>query len=106
MRKKLKVSGNGWVLYFTKPLLKLLGYNPAETKILITAKGNTLLLKAIEDKDTDEYKNNMVRKFQKNGCSYGLYFPGTLIEVLDIEPETDFLDIEINENIMLIKKAE
>ncbi len=44
MKKQLKASGNGWELYFSKSFLKLLGYNPATTKVLMTFKNKTLLL--------------------------------------------------------------
>ena len=33
MQKRLKTSGSGWELYFSKPFLQLLGYNPKETML-------------------------------------------------------------------------
>lgn len=106
MKKKLKSSGNGWELYFSKPILKLLGYNPKEIKVLITSKNKTLFVEPISNQDLEKFENNMVRNFQKSGGSYGLYMPAPLIEVLEINPEIDFIDIEINENKLIIKKAD
>ncbi|MFR1671831.1 MAG: hypothetical protein ACLSWI_02675 [Candidatus Gastranaerophilaceae bacterium] len=106
MKKQLKSSGNGWLLYFTKPLLKLCGYNPAITKVLFTTKNKTLFITPVDTNDLEKYENNMVRGFQKNGCSHGLYFPNTVLEVLEVDPETDLLDIDIDENKLIIKKAQ
>lgn len=102
MKKKLKPSGNGWELYFSKQLLKLLGYNPKTTKILITSKENTLYFKPVNN--SEKFKDNMIRKFQKSGSSYGIYFPLELIEVLEIDPNVDFINVDINEDVLIIKK--
>lgn len=105
MKKKLTPSGNGWLLHFSKPLLKILGYSPTETKVLITAKSEILHIEPINPNDFEKYENNMVRGFQKSGTSYGVYFPNALLEILEVNPETDFLNIEIDENKLKIKKA-
>lgn len=106
MKKKLKSSGNGWELYFAKPLLKLLRYNPVDIYVLITAKNDCLTIEPIAKDESAKYADAMVRSFQKSGRNgYGLYFPSSLIEYLEIEPDEDFLDINIDENIMYIRKA-
>lgn len=107
MKKKLKTSGNGWELYFSKPLLKLLGYNPIETKLLITARTDSLVIEPFVSEDKDILENSMVRGFQKSGSSgYGLYFPNPLIEYLELNPDKDYIDITIDKNKIMIKKAE
>lgn len=103
MNKRLKASGNGWVLYFSKPMLQLLGYNPQTTTLLITTNNKTIFVEPIEN--IEEYKDNMVKKLQRNSNSYGLYFTQPLLEVLDFDPEVDFLDIEIAGNKLIIRKA-
>src|SRR5574344_807156 len=105
MKKKLTTSGNGWILYFSKPLLKLLGYNPKETKVLITVKIKTLYIEEVKPENLEKYSNKMIRRFQKSGSSYGLYFPNPIMDILEINPETDFLDIEIDENKLSVTKA-
>ncbi len=47
----------------------------------------------------------MVRGFQKSGSSHSLYFPNTLIEVLEIKPDTDYIDIEVDDKTLKIKKV-
>ena len=106
MQKKLKSSGNGWELYLSKQLLKLLGYNPNEIRLLITSNNGALFIEPINIEETEKYKDYMVSKLQRSGGSgYGLYLPTPLIEVLNINPETDFLDIEILGNKFSIKKT-
>ncbi len=105
MKKKLKASGNGWELYFPKPLLKLLGYDPMNTKILITSKNKALILEPLSEDKFEKYKNNMVRNFQKSGGSYGIYFPETLIDILEINPAEDFIDIDIDESRVILRNC-
>jgi len=50
MKKKLKPSGNGWG-FFSKSLLKLLGYNPNKNKALITYKNDALYIQPIVEED-------------------------------------------------------
>ena len=104
MQKKLKTCATGWELYFSKQMLQLLGYNPAEVTLLITANGKKIYIEPIDN--VEKYKNHMLKPLQKSGYSYGLYFSKTLIEVLELNPETDFLDIDISGNKLTIKKLD
>ncbi len=106
MKKKLKPSGNGWVLYFQKSLLKLLGYKPDEIKILIVAKNSCLYFSPVCKDELDKYKNNMVRNFQKSGGGYGIYLPAALIDVLNVDPANDYIYVEIDEDRVIVKKAQ
>ncbi len=47
----------------------------------------------------------MVKKLQRSSNSYGLYFTQPLIEILEINPETDLLDIEVSGNKLTIRKV-
>ena len=47
----------------------------------------------------------MVRNFQKSGGGYGIYLPAALIEVLDVDPINDYINVEIDENRVLVRKA-
>ena len=67
-------------------------------------KNGAIFIKPVFKKDIEKYKNNMVRTFQKSGGSFGIYFPIELIEILEINPSVDFLSVEIDENILVIKK--
>ncbi len=107
MKKKLKSSGNGWELYFDKPLLKLLSYNPDETKVLITAKNDCLVVEPIEEKEIEKHPYSMIKGFQKSGKNgRALYFPTSLIDYIEITPDAELLDIVIDGSIMYIRKAQ
>lgn len=103
MQKKLKSCGTGWEFYFTKPMLQLLGYAPEDTQLLITTSNRILYVEPVTDLET--YKNNMVKPLHKSGYSYALYFTQPLIEILELNPEEDALDIEVDGNKLIIKKA-
>ncbi len=108
MKKKFSSSGNGWQLYLNKSLLRLFGYNPKQIKVKLTAQDEYIIVEPIPiescDEGNDEYL--MIRKLQKSGgAGYGIYFPNALIEYLEVDPETDDLDIKISDGKMFIKKA-
>lgn len=102
MQKKLKTCATGWELYFSKQMLQLLGYNPSEVTLLITTNNRNIYIEPVDDKDA--YANHMLKPLQKSGYSYGLYFSKTLLDVLELNPEKDLLDIEIAGNKLIIKK--
>ena len=104
MKKKLKSSGNCWELYFSKQLLKLLGYNPTDTKVLLTFKNNILIIEPLNEKNMNKYQHNMIRGFQKSGSSHSIYFSNLIIDALEIIPYKDYLDIHIDGDRLEIKK--
>lgn len=61
MKKKLTVSGNGLDICIPKHALKLLSYNPVETKLLLTLKDNVLVIEPIELSQIDKYKDSLVK---------------------------------------------
>ena len=103
MQKKLQASGNGWQLYLSRPILKLLGYNPKEVLLLITSDNNVLHIEPIADKN--EHPNQLIKNLHKSGGSYGLYLALPLLELMDVNPEEDFVDVNITGNKITLKKA-
>lgn len=103
MKKQLQASGNGWQIYLSKPILQLLGYNPKEVRLLITANDKVLYVEPVTN--PENFPNGLIKKLYKSGGSYGLYIALPLLELLDINPETDFVEICIIKNTMTIKKA-
>lgn len=46
----------------------------------------------------------MKRKFTKIGNSWAMLFTKTMIEMLDINPETEEVEIEFNKKVLTMKK--
>lgn len=46
----------------------------------------------------------MKRKFTKIGNSWAMLFTKTMIEMLDVDPETEEVEIEFNQKILTMKK--
>lgn len=46
----------------------------------------------------------MKRKFIPIGNSWGMIFTKTMLEILDINPETDKVEIEYNKQTLTMKK--
>ena len=48
----------------------------------------------------------MKKNFTKVGNSWAILFTKTMIELLDVNPETDSLEIVFEKNVATIKKSE
>ena len=46
----------------------------------------------------------MKRKFTKIGNSWAMLFTKTMIEMLDVDPETDEVEVEYNQKVLTMKK--
>ena len=105
MKKKLTTSGSGWELYLAKPILKLMGIDPKLSKVLFKIEKKVLIIREVKADESYNVKNFMVRKFTKSGSGWALYIPNTIIELLDINPAYDFIEYEIDDNLLTIKKS-
>lgn len=46
----------------------------------------------------------MIRKFFRTGNGYSLFIPKVIIELLKIDPEEDSIEMEIENDVLKIKK--
>ncbi len=105
MKKSLTSNGNGWELHIPKPILKLLNINPVNTKVLFEIKSKVLYITKIDsDLDDIKYKDALIKKFTKRGGGYSLFMSLTILNLLDVEPEKDMVEIEVDDKILKIKK--
>ena len=52
-------------------------------------------------------RNKLVkRNLSKSGNGWALFMPKTIIELLDINPEEDQVEIEVENKVLKVKKAE
>lgn len=106
MKKKLTTSGSGWEIYLAKPILKLMGINPKSSQVLFRIEKRELIIKEIKPCELESYQNSMIRKFTKSGSGYALYISNTILELLDINPIEDYIEYELNYNVLTIRKIE
>jgi len=106
MKKALSAHGNGWELHIDKPILMLLGYNPPATRALLTMKNKILYIRDIDDKEGEKLKSEgkYVKKFLKRGGGWAIPLPLAIFELCGINPEKDMVELEVNENILTVKK--
>ncbi len=106
MKKSLTSNGNGWELHIPKPILKLLNINPIDTKVLFEIKNKVLYVTQLDfNYDSERYKNALVKKFTKRGGGYSLFISQVILELININPELDKVEIEVDDKILKIKKA-
>ncbi len=105
MIKKLTVRGNGWLLSIPKTIIKLLGIaNPETDKVQFKIKNKVLYVQEIQP-DSPNIEKYLVRGFSKQNSGFGFYMPNSILELLEINPETDSVSLEIEDTVLIIKKA-
>ena len=52
------------------------------------------------------FQVNMKKKFTKIGNSWAMLFTKTMLEMLDIDPETEQAEIEFDKKVLIMKKEE
>lgn len=105
MKKFLTARGNGWALIVPKDIIKLLEITPETAKLKFEFIDKVLYIQEITI-DNPDFEKCLIRKFSRKNTSWTLYMPSTIIELLDINPETDKLEIDVNGKRLIIKKAE
>ncbi|MBQ8460073.1 hypothetical protein IJ541_08245 [bacterium] len=48
----------------------------------------------------------MKKKLSRSGSGWSLFMPKTLLELIDVNPETDLLEVKVENNTVKITKAE
>ena len=103
MAKRLTIRGNGWLLSIPKTIIKLLGVDPETSKVQFKIKNKILYVQEIFP-DNPDYEKFLVRSFSKHNSGWGFYMPNSILELLDINPETDQVELEIEDTTLIIKK--
>lgn len=105
MKKELKYSGNMCYIYLTKTIIQLLQVIPEKHSFLFTIKNKTLYITKIDNDKLKTLENPYVQKIRTAGSGYGIFFTKSMLELLDLNPDQDKIDIEIEEQTLIIKKA-
>lgn len=105
MKKSLTQRGNGWALIVPKDIIKLIGVEPKTAKLKFEFKDKVLYISEIFPNNPD-FNKCLVRQFSKKDSSWTLYMPNSIIGLLRIDPETDGLEIDVDGQTLIIKKAE
>lgn len=105
MKKFLSAKGNSWQLYINKPIAQLLGINSKDYTVNLMIKNKILYVQSSKNAAKENNKNQYEKNLTKRSSGYGLSIPQPILEILDINPETDMLDIDLNNDILSIKKS-
>ncbi|DAA85468.1 TPA: hypothetical protein CPT87_11270 [Candidatus Gastranaerophilales bacterium HUM_5] len=104
MRKKLKTNGNSWSMYIHKEFSEILGISETNRHVVLVLKKQTLYLQSLAENYKNSQVNFLTKKLIKRGSGYGLIFTLPILELLQINPEIDWIDIEVNKKTIKIKK--
>lgn len=104
MKKFLTARGNGWALIVPKDVIKLLGIIPETAKLKFEIKGGILFVQEVSSNNVDIEKC-LIRRFTRKNTSWTLYMPNSIIELLKIKPEEDMVELEVDGQMLMIKKV-
>ena len=102
MITKLTLRNNSVFLYLTQAMLQLLHIVPENTYFLFTLKDKTLYITEAKGK---EKKKSYASKIRKTGSGWGIYMSKSLLEFIEINPETDNIEVEIENETLILKKT-
>jgi len=102
LKKSLTTNGNSWQLYINKPIADLLGINKNE--YTVNLKIERKVLHVSKCVNTHNGEHFLTKKLIKRGSGFGLNFSVPILELLEISPEKDCLEISLEENKLTIKK--
>lgn len=105
MIKNLSISGNAWHLYLSKPALQLLRFDPEETKLLLSVSNKILHITKITDEEIKKLVNPLIKNITKKGCGHVIFLSQAILEWIDVNPETDMVDVNIEGESLIVKKA-
>ena len=103
MKKSLTPNGNTWQLYINKPIAQLIGINKNDFSVSLVIKNKVLYIQKASNSSSTE--SVFIKKLIKRSAGYGLNLPIPILELLDINPETDIVEISIDEDKLIIQKA-
>lgn len=103
MKKKLVPIGNGWSIYMPVHIIKLMGVDPKTSMVLFEVDNDVLTVKEVQEENKEKDKL-LVRKFIRSGHGYALYIPNTILELLNVSPEKDYISLGIIKKTLVIKK--
>lgn len=103
MNKNLTVNGNSWIIYINKLFTEMLGINPDERRVELNIKKNILYI--TKASNIHAKKNFIHKQLIKRGGGYGLVLSKPILGLLNINPEKDSVEISVEENTIIVKKA-
>lgn len=102
MKKALQANGNSWQLYINKPLADIIGITKTNYMVTLVVQNKTICIQLYDN--AIKATGLLVKKLIKRGSGYGLNISKPLLEILEINPEADILNIDVSNNKLIIKK--
>ena len=105
MKKNLTTNGNTWQLYISKPIAKLMGISAQNKIVLLTIENKILTVKLVKNDDLENVKDLLTKNLIKRSAGFGLNLPLPILELIDVNPEFDSLEIDIQGKNLIIRKS-
>lgn len=63
-----------------------------------------MYIKKANENDLNSQENLFIKELKRIGSGYGFYFNQTMFEYMNLNPATDNVEIDISNNVIIIKK--
>lgn len=105
MKKSLTTNGNTWQLYISKPIAQLMGITIQDRTVLLTIENKILTVRLVKNEEIEKVKDLLTKKLIRRSAGFGLNLPLPILELIDINPEKDLLEIEVQGKDLIIKRS-
>lgn len=105
LKKQLSKQGNSWILHINKTLTEFLKITPYNRNVILIIKKTKLFVIPNQENKNIQKECYCIKKIINHGSGYGLVFSQSLLELLDISPKADLLEIVMDENKLIITKS-
>ena len=102
MNKKLTQNGNSWTLYINSSFAEILGVTENARNVALDFQNEVLYISKTNDTN---FGDSFSRQLIKRGGGYGLILSKPFLQLLNINPETDYVNITIKGKLLRIMKS-
>ncbi len=101
MITKFTIRNNSTFLYLTQAMLQLLHIDPENTCFIFTHKNKVLYISVVRD---DKKNSTYVTKIRRTGSGWSIPMTKSLLEFIEVNPETDNINLDIENETIILKK--
>lgn len=104
MKTKLISQGNSWGFYINKTWSQLMGITPDNYTVVLYIEKQTLFVAHCSNEKFSKH-NIITKKLIKRGAGYTITLTLPILQLLDLNPTKDYIEINLENNILSIEKA-
>lgn len=105
MKTKLISQGNSWGFYLNKTWAQLMGITPDNYTVVLYIEKQTLFVAHCSNEKFSNH-NIITKKLIKRGSGYTITLTLPILQLLELNPADESVEINLENNILTIEKAD